>query len=118
MTNTQRTDEQKTNPKPCKVGHCDGMCYCTESKPILTDESVVDIAEKIEEMYQSGKYDADFRKKLIVNTLTSQSIKHKAEVEKARKEENERIKDWVTTILFAHPELKDEIISFLTNKES
>lgn len=35
-------------------------------------------------------------------------------IEKAVREENERIKDWVTTILFAHPELKDEIISFLT----
>ena len=40
--------EKKTNPKPCKVGHCDGMCYCTEDKvvPTTNDESVVEEVER------------------------------------------------------------------------
>jgi hypothetical protein len=125
-------------------------------KDFITDESVVDWEKDFENYighddfckkvrYPDSSWDCNCYLKdslmFIRSLLTSQSIKHKAEVEetamrvreeeaneynkiiereveKAVQEENERIKDWVTTILFAHPELKDEIISFLTNKES
>lgn len=44
------------------------------------------IADRIEELYQSGRYDADFRKKLIVNTLTTYA-------QTIREEERVRIRE-------------------------
>ena len=123
MSNTQRTDERchdclrPLDGQNCSAGGVHDL-------PTPTDDSVVEepwTTTFLNAGTEMGLGDLSMMIGTVGKLLTSQSIKHKAEVEKARKEERERIRkffkessdDWSV-----NSDNWVKLDELLTNKES
>ena len=98
MSNTQRTDERchdclrPLDGQNCSAGGVHDL-------PTPTDDSVVEepwTTTFLNAGTEMGLGDLSMMIGTVGKLLTSQSIKHKAEVEKARKEERERIREIIS----------------------